>query len=59
MLVHKCDRCKKETNRDDITSLDAFQDNKAYELCPECYKAFKDKFLHELDKVTATQTSGK
>lgn len=64
MIEHKCDRCKEKIDWGQRVLLDAVDaksyKSQCYELCPTCYSAFKDNFLHDFGEVfteTAKQES--
>ena len=44
-----CDRCEKEINGKDIQRYTVFDNNKAIDLCSECYSSFY-KWLHTFDE---------
>ena len=57
MIEHKCDRCKEKIDWKQRVSIDVLDEpdsgytSQRYELCPICYSAFKDNFLHDFDEV--------
>jgi len=63
MIEHKCDRCKEKIDWGqrvllDVVDVPDSDDNafQRYELCPTCYSAFKDNFLHDFDEVFTETT---
>lgn len=44
-----CDRCKKEVDGKDIQRYTVFDNNKAIDLCNQCYSSFY-KWLHTFDE---------